>query len=238
MALLTYFDVFMCLLSYIQTIRIKNVPPKLAKLEAGKTSPDKFSDNYYSPTHKYCTICGNFKFPRVHHCSTCGVCQYKMDHHCIWTQTCIGYRNQKTFYLFCLYMTLGVFQFWYFTVRVLREKTVPFMALAEPGVLLLWVFTMFSALFVGLMIVMLFLSHTAMLLTNFGTLNAMETKGCCPLPFCQRGHLPEKVNLFDRGELQNLKMFFGPNIWLWWFPTAREIENDIYPEPMAPHPHP
>jgi len=49
-----------------------------------------------------------------------------MDHHCIWTQTCIGFSNQKSFYLFCMYMTMGVMQFWYFTVRVLKEKS-PFL---------------------------------------------------------------------------------------------------------------
>lgn len=33
MALLTYFDVFMCLLSYYRTIKIKNTPPKLSKID-------------------------------------------------------------------------------------------------------------------------------------------------------------------------------------------------------------
>lgn len=229
MAILTYIDVFMCLWSYIQTIRIGNLIPKLKKLEPRPHPYDKFYDYEYSPTHKGCTICSNFKFPRVHHCNTCGSCHYKMDHHCIWTQTCIGFRNQKCFYLFCFYMTIGVIQFWYFTFRVIREKTVPFFKLMEPGAMILWGFTAFSAFFVGIMIVVLFISHSMMILTNHGTLDSMKRKQICPMPFCQRGSTADKTNLFDRGELQNFKMLFGPHWWLWPIPTAREPENEIYP---------
>ncbi len=119
MAILTYFDVFMCLLSYFQTMRIKNKLPKLKNLANREEQTENFYDYTYSVTRQHCQACNNYKFPRVSHCSTCGECQYKMDHHCIWTQTCIGFRNQKTFYLFCFYMSIGVFQFWYFTFRVI-----------------------------------------------------------------------------------------------------------------------
>jgi palmitoyltransferase len=106
-----------------------------------------------------------------------------MDHHCIWTQTCIGYSNQKCFYLFCIYMTIGVLQFWYFTVRVLKERQLPIFDMMEPGVVILWVFTGLSAFFVGLMIVALAITHTLMVLTNFRTLDGMKTGKMCPLPF-------------------------------------------------------
>jgi hypothetical protein len=183
MAILTYFDVFMCLLSYFQTMRIKNTLPKLNKLENKEQQTETFFDYTYSITRYHCNLCNNYKFPRVSHCSTCGECQYKMDHHCIWTQTCIGFRNQKSFYLFCLYMSIGVFQFWYFTIRVLFERDVPILQLVEPGVMILWVFTAFSAFFVGLMIIILFITHTVMGCTNYRTLDGMKTKKCCPIPF-------------------------------------------------------
>ena len=50
--------------------------------------------------------------PRVSHCSTCGHCILKLDHHCMWTQNCIGFRNQKPFYYFTVWMTIGLLQFW------------------------------------------------------------------------------------------------------------------------------
>lgn len=118
----------------------------------------------------------------------------------MWTQTCIGLRNQKCFYLFCLYMSLGVVQFWYFTYRVLSEgTTVPLLALAEPGVIILWAFTTFSAFFVGIMIVILCCNHTVMMFTNYRTLDAMKQKQMCPLPFIDKGRSPDQLNVFDRG---------------------------------------
>ena len=112
MTYLCYFDVFTCLWSYYQTITISSEVKKI-----------KLKDHY--PYHlmevKDCAVCDFVKVPRVSHCSQCGKCIYKLDHHCMWTQTCIGYRNQKPFFLFCLYMTLGVLQFWWSTYRVVHE---------------------------------------------------------------------------------------------------------------------
>jgi hypothetical protein len=82
-------------------------------------------------------------------------------------------------------MSIGVFQFWYFTFRVISYKTVPFFSLVEPGVMILWVFTAFSAFFVGLMIIVLLATHSVMAFTNYRTLDGMKTKKCCPIPFFQ-----------------------------------------------------
>lgn len=81
-------------------------------------------------------------------------------------------------------MAIGVLQFWYFTVRVLRERTLPILDMMEPGVAIIWALTAFSALFVGFMIIMLLISHTFMILTNYRTLDGMKTGKMCPVPFC------------------------------------------------------
>ena len=136
---------------------------------------------------KDCGACNFAKVARVSHCSQCGVCIYKLDHHCMWTQTCIGYRNQKPFYLFCLYMSIGVCQFWWSTSKVVHELNMKchFFGTFEPGVYLLWGITCFSASVVGLMIIMLAIGHTVMIMTNFTTLDSIKTKGVCPMPFCE-----------------------------------------------------
>jgi hypothetical protein len=123
----------------------------------------------------------------VSHCSNCGTCIYKLDHHCIWTQTCIGYCNQRPFYLFTFYMTIGVFQFWYSTIRVgsILMSGCSFFSFFEPGVYILWAVTCFSAGFVGLMIVSLFFGHTFMVATNFTTLDSLKQKTVCPIPLIE-----------------------------------------------------
>lgn len=54
MAILTYFDVFMCLLSYFQTMRIKNKLPKLKNLANREEQTENFYDYTYSVTRQHC----------------------------------------------------------------------------------------------------------------------------------------------------------------------------------------
>jgi hypothetical protein len=105
----------------------------------------------------------------------------KLDHHCMWTQ------NQKSFYLFTLYMTLGLVQFWTATIFAVGEMygSCKFFSIFEPGVYILWAITCFSAFIVGIMIVALFISHTFMILTNHTTLMSMKQKRMCPFPFIE-----------------------------------------------------
>ncbi|XP_013778401.1 probable palmitoyltransferase ZDHHC16 isoform X1 [Limulus polyphemus] len=55
-----------------------------------------------------CKKCIAPKPPRTHHCSVCDHCILKMDHHCPWLNNCIGHFNHRYFFLFCVYMWLGV----------------------------------------------------------------------------------------------------------------------------------
>lgn len=96
-------------------------------------------------------------------------------------------------------MALGVFQFWYFTYRVISERTGPFLQIVEPGVMILWAFTALSAFSVGMMIVTLSITHTIMMLTNWRTIDIMKSKTMCPIPFFQKGQNIDRINLFDRG---------------------------------------
>ena len=81
-------------------------------------------------------------------------------------------------------------QFWYFTARVLSEKTRPVLELMEPGVVILWCFTGFSAFFMGVMIISLLAVHTMMILTNYRTLDGMKTGRMCPMPFVSTNNDP------------------------------------------------
>jgi len=84
-------------------------------------------------------------------------------------------------------MTLGVFQFWYSSIRVSSQLigTCAFFSAFEPGVYILWIITCFSAGLVGLMIVGLCITHTFMVITNFTTLDSIKFKKMCEIPFCE-----------------------------------------------------
>ena len=45
--------------------------------------------------------------PRSFHCNHCNVCILKRDHHCFFTNSCVGFYNQRFFVLFCFYMIWG-----------------------------------------------------------------------------------------------------------------------------------
>ena len=55
----------------------------------------------------YCKTCAMKRPERSHHCKVCKMCVLKMDHHCPWIANCVGFYNQKYFYLFLIYATIG-----------------------------------------------------------------------------------------------------------------------------------
>jgi palmitoyltransferase len=55
-----------------------------------------------------CKKCIAPKPPRTHHCSVCNRCILKMDHHCPWLNNCVGYKNHRYFFMYMVYMVLGV----------------------------------------------------------------------------------------------------------------------------------
>jgi hypothetical protein len=71
-------------------------------LETEKVDSDKEEYKEF-----FCKKCNKHRPGRSHHCSTCQKCVLKMDHHCPWIFNCVGFKNQKAFYLFLFYAAFG-----------------------------------------------------------------------------------------------------------------------------------
>ena len=75
-------------------------------IDPGTIDSDKVS-KLKTSQKEFCKKCQKYRPLRAHHCSTCKKCIMKMDHHCPWVFNCVGYGNQKIFFLFLIYATIG-----------------------------------------------------------------------------------------------------------------------------------
>lgn len=71
--------------------------------EAMVHDPERDAEKPY----RYCRKCQAVKPMRTHHCSLCNKCVLKMDHHCPWVNNCVGWKNQRYFLLFLVYLWAG-----------------------------------------------------------------------------------------------------------------------------------
>lgn len=69
-------------------------------------SPGK-KDVISDKSDRWCNYCMAPKPDRCHHCSTCRRCVLRMDHHCIFTNSCVGLRNQPHFLVFVFLTMCG-----------------------------------------------------------------------------------------------------------------------------------
>lgn len=95
-SLIFYYCVVMAILCHILTIVTD--PGSLNDELVSKLTPE---------TKNLCKNCQHDRPNRAHHCKICNRCFMKMDHHCPWVFNCVGYRNQKYFFLFIIYTVIG-----------------------------------------------------------------------------------------------------------------------------------
>ena len=96
-----YFSAFMTILNHSYSIIVDpgRIPNNYSIQVRSNEESGKKED--------FCKKCKKARPDRAHHCKVCDRCVLKMDHHCPWVANCVGLKNQKYFYLFLFYATLG-----------------------------------------------------------------------------------------------------------------------------------
>lgn len=59
--------------------------------------------------------------PRSFHCTHCNACILKRDHHCFFSDSCIGFYNQRFFILYIVYMVWGNIWALYLQITYLND---------------------------------------------------------------------------------------------------------------------
>ncbi|KAH8270454.1 hypothetical protein KR018_010238 [Drosophila ironensis] len=84
-------------------LAVYRVDSSVAKLALDKRTPKPDEAHLWH----HCDLCNVLVPPRSWHCKVCHRCILKRDHHCIFTATCIGFNNQRYFFWYTFYTTLG-----------------------------------------------------------------------------------------------------------------------------------
>lgn len=96
-----YFSAFMVLICHTLSMFTSPGEVGIIRKEEVRMANNKNNDPLF------CNKCLVPRPERTHHCKVCHKCILKMDHHCPWVANCVGLNNQKYFYLFLIYATLG-----------------------------------------------------------------------------------------------------------------------------------
>jgi hypothetical protein len=198
--------------------------------QANMSTNVNVDDHVHHHNNLFCKKCKSSRPDRSHHCKICNKCIMKMDHHCPWIANCVGMNNQKYFYLFLFYSTLGdliaflcliskmlEFNTSTLTIKPVEKGKIPSMLeviimFKEP---LITITGCCLSLAMTLAIGFLFIMQTRGILYNFTTIE-----------------IRAYVNSYDNphynpnDKLNNFKMVMGDKAYLWFIPVIINSDNN------------
>ena len=182
-----------------------------------KTEKNNNIENKNDP-ELYCNKCHNNRPPRAHHCRVCKKCTLKMDHHCHWIANCVGYYNQKNFYQFLFYSTIGdivgfLFLFFEFLNcdKSLKNNVPKNVKINSAFELFYYMWTPINlligtlcALSMSIGIGTIFIKQTKMLLNNQTTIDKKKYYNWRDSPF------------YERDKMKSFKSVMGKTVFDWF----------------------
>lgn len=230
--------------AYVQTVRVGGGSPldlpgfaaKLSDLEEGPPmAPPAVDSNITAKENgqmRWCSKCYCFKPDRTHHCSSCRRCVLRMDHHCPWFATCIGFRNQKFFLQFLIYVSFFCMTCCLCAAYAVYDYLYRLDALTSEYLSLNWVAVLVVSFVMGFAVT-IFASYSTWLATQNKTvlesLEAVRYKTSLPSRQFRYREAPSSNNvgnIFDLGYYRNMQEIMGYNLWEWFIPLRSSAGGD------------
>ncbi len=167
----------------------------------------------------FCKKCESKRPYRSHHCSQCKKCIEKMDHHCPWIANCVGLKNQKYFFLFLFYCTLGdviaLMTLWPnllnldLNVRVKDQLTIfqlTYLMRDQLITIFATLFSLLTSVAIGVLMVIQFINIR-------DDITSIEMK-----------MYPDGITPWNKDKSDRLKAVLGDNIIIWLLPINQAVE--------------
>ncbi|CAG8509805.1 4667_t:CDS:2 [Acaulospora morrowiae] len=172
---------------------------------------------------RYCQKCQYDKPDRTHHCRVCKRCILKMDQ----LNNCIGFRNQKSFYLFVIWGSLYSL---YITIATI-PPTVNYLQYSNEATIMSLDLNISFLILIGGVFALSLLGfsiyHTSLLLSNQTTLESLMTKQNFKMRETDEVTTGKLLNLYDIGKRQVHElietMVMGPTWYLWFLPVGEPM---------------
>ena len=177
---------------------------------------------------KFCEFCDNKrKFERSSHCRVCKCCVLRRDHHCAFINKCVGFNNNKLFFLYIIYQYFFAFIFFRgFVTYYFKENTKTNMNKFH---MLISIISTLITLLLFFWVSGLLFSLITTYLNNFSQYEYTVLKVgildnvCIPL----NKNIDKSKNEYNLGWLFNLENILGPSIFHFFLPLPFEVKTQF-----------